>query len=362
MIPTRILGSRLQLLSQSRDIPLDTYEEVLNLMICSNFTPGCYLGTCRKCPGVKNLSQVLSDVFEEHDITEISFMNWVLKPRCTMEKITCATPEFVKIFSDQAQSLLKHAFIAKQQSSYLRFVKDNLIEKECVVICDFAENYAFVAQNAVPGFHWNNDQATVYPVMIYYKMNGVLEKKSLIIISDNLHHDSVVVWAFSGLINSFIKSFMPNPAKIFYFSDGAPQQFKNFKNFINIYYHQLDFNVHAEWNFFATAHGKGPCDGIGGTIKRQATKASLQRSPENPILTPLDLYNWAITSGLSSTVEYWDGQNYEAAKNFLSERFLQAKPVPQTLQAHCVIPANDGCVITKKFSFSLDSRTHKIIK
>ena len=31
----------------------------------------------------------------------------------------------------------------------------------------------------------------------------------------------------------------------------------------------------AEWNFFATSHGKGPPDGVGGFIKREAAKASL---------------------------------------------------------------------------------------
>ena len=33
----------------------------------------------------------------------------------------------------------------------------------------------------------------------------------------------------------------------------------------------------AERHLFATSHGKGPCDGIGGTVKRLATRASLQR-------------------------------------------------------------------------------------
>ena len=29
-----------------------------------------------------------------------------------------------------------------------------------------------------------------------------------------------------------------------------------------------------EWHFFCHSHGKGPCDGLGGTVKRLATKAS----------------------------------------------------------------------------------------
>ena len=68
------------------------------------------------------------------------------------------------------------------------------------------------------------------------------------------------------------------PKKIFYFSDGAAAQYKNRKNFANLAYHEEDYGVPAEWHFFATSHGKGPCDGIGGTVKRLATKASLQRT------------------------------------------------------------------------------------
>ena len=48
-----------------------------------------------------------------------------------------------------------------------------------------------------------------------------------------------------------------------------------------------------EWHFFATSHGKGPCDGIGGTVKRLATKASLQRTLDCQIQTPHQLYEWA---------------------------------------------------------------------
>ena len=33
--------------------------------------------------------------------------------------------------------------------------------------------------------------------------------------------------------------------------------------------------------FFATSQGKQPCDGIGGTVKQLAAKASLQRILQN---------------------------------------------------------------------------------
>ncbi|KYN38917.1 hypothetical protein ALC56_06707 [Trachymyrmex septentrionalis] len=59
-------------------------------------------------------------------------------------------------------------------------------------------------------------------------------------------------------------------------SDGASGQYKNRKNFINLTYHMEDFKVAAEWHFFPTSHGKGLCDGIGGTLKRLASRASPQ--------------------------------------------------------------------------------------
>ena len=53
----------------------------------------------------------------------------------------------------------------------------------------------------------------------------------------------------------------------------APAQYKNCKN---LCHHFEDFGVRAEWDFFATSHGKSAGDGAGGTLKRLATRASLQ--------------------------------------------------------------------------------------
>ena len=65
--------------------------------------------------------------------------------------------------------------------------------------------------------------------------------------------------------------------KLIYFSDGAASHYKNYKNFANLCNHKVDFGIDAEWHFFVTSHGKGPCDGLGGTVKRLAAKSSRQR-------------------------------------------------------------------------------------
>ena len=60
------------------------------------------------------------------------------------------------------------------------------------------------------------------------------------------------------------------------FSKGSLEQHKNYKNMLNLCYHKCDFNLEACWLFFATSHGKSPCDSVMETVK-QAKTASLQR-------------------------------------------------------------------------------------
>ena len=85
-------------------------------------------------------------------------------------------------------------------------------------------------------------------------------------------------------------------------------------------------------HFSATAHGKGPCDGVGGSVKRLAARASLQRPCDNQILTPIQLYECAVEnlSGINFTFSTQD--EYVESETFLNDRFSQAVPIKGTQQ------------------------------
>ena len=101
-------------------------------------------------------------------------------------------------------------------------------------------------------------------------------------------HDIVTVYTFlQVLIKEHIKPTYPFIKKIIYFSDGTAAQYKNYKNFLNLLHHETDFSKRVEWHFFATLHGKNACDGVGGTIKRLAAYAILQRPTTDQILNPM---------------------------------------------------------------------------
>ena len=86
-------------------------------------------------------------------------------------------------------------------------------------------------------------------------------------ISDDNNHDTNFVFKIQTILVDYLKENLPIVDKILYFSKSCAEQYKNHKKKINLCHHQQDFNMDAEWIFFATSHGKLPCNGFGGFVK-----------------------------------------------------------------------------------------------
>ena len=118
-----------------------------------------------------------------------------------------------------------------------------------------------------------------------------------------------------------------------YFSDGATSQYKNKENFLNLCYHEADFGVPAEQHFSATSHRKNTCDCVGGTVKRLAARASLQKRYDSQISTPFQLYEWAVDNIPRITFTYCTSAEYEIETLYLGK--LSEKP--QTIAGTCKV-------------------------
>lgn len=138
------------------------------------------------------------------------------------------------------------------------------------------------------------------------------------------------------------KEKVPSVKTIRYFSDGAASQYKNYKNLDNLIHSHSDFGVHAEWHFFATSHGKSPCDGIGGTVKRLAARASLQSCTTHHILTPQELYQWAEKYINGIKFFFVPQSQVERQRRSQEARFSKAKKVPGIRSHHCFVPTCTG--------------------
>ena len=139
-------------------------------------------------------------------------------------------------------------------------------------------------------------------------------------------------------------------------------QYKNRKNFINLCYHMDDFGVPAEWHFFATSHGKTAADGVAGTLKRLATKASLQNLYENYILNSKQLYDFAVKEIVGMSFGHVTIEEYEDEAKFLKGRFAQSIRIVGTPKLHYIKPISKSFVIVKDYSSSLIGNKRRVAK
>ena len=103
-------------------------------------------------------------------------------------------------------------------------------------------------------------------------MNG--ECVSFAVISDYLHHDKYfTIIAIKRLLELLLRRF-PAVSEINFFSDLAALYFRQrfFYNSVTLLPKSLGIDrskLKISLDFFATSHGKGAVDGVGGTVKRQ---------------------------------------------------------------------------------------------
>ena len=103
-------------------------------------------------------------------------------------------------------------------------------------------------------------------------------------------------------------------------------------------------------NFFATSHGKPPCDGIGGTVKWLVTRASLQRPISNQILTAYKILEFCVEEIKGIDFLFLKNQEIGNIRVNMEERYKRADTVPGTRSFHQFIPISDSIIGAKYVS------------
>ena len=212
------------------------------MVVCDLNTKMCMIHWCEHRPGNNGLREYLNEIFADHsEDEEISFHQWQGTDRAMLYTQTMPILDFLDLLVDTVSNLTAHSFIAKSQARYLKNRKDNLSEMSCIVLLDFAENYQFVVQDEIQGFHWNNISCTLHPVALYHIKNGELHYESLCVISDDMEYDTLFVYQVQAEVVKFLEKELPHITEMEYFSDACAAQYKNFKNILNLCHHLADF-------------------------------------------------------------------------------------------------------------------------
>ena len=355
-------NAKIATLTRNEDVPLLHYSHALTKIMCNPSLPSCHLGSCSCCPGNEPLREMLEQCFDEAGMDEIKCKQWTTTDRSNMETMVQLKDEFLGNFLEKLDALKRHDFIAKQQANYLNERKDSLREGEFLVIADFSENFSFICQDSAQSFHWNSSSATIHPFIYYYKHDEKVLHGNLVVISDCGTHDTIAVHHFIRRLINQLKEIFPIIRNIVYLSDGCTGQYKNLKNFLTLCCHEKDFGMPAEWHFFATSHGKGPSDGIGGTIKREATKASLQMPYKDQILSPMQLFSFVESSLPGIEAAFMTAAQWKEEEQLLSKRFTLAKTIAGTQKLHAFQPVSETQLRVSEYSNSTSGTIVSAVK
>lgn len=148
------------------EILIKNYKDLTIRMVCQTPTGKCYFGQCihhvldilvwkfyLKMHLNKKVSNVQTEVTDWQSVSP----NWNRnQPYWRIIGLI--------VWYDSLSKLLKH--------SYLWHKKENLPLDQCIVRCDFSENYSFVLQDSAEGFHWNNAKATLHTKSFCNELHG----------------------------------------------------------------------------------------------------------------------------------------------------------------------------------------------
>eukprot|EP00795_Rhopilema_esculentum_P010668 gene10668-biopygen13164 len=158
----------------------------------------------------------VDNIFAEEEDYSITFNQWTSTDRAKLIKQTAPLSDFIELVAKKLDKITVHWFIARTQGKQC---KEDLKESEVIVLVDFAENYKFLVQDEIQGYHWNKSQCTLHPAVVYTKKNGQLEDHSICFISDNLYHNVDMVYQIlKETSKHIIESINPQVKSVNYFS------------------------------------------------------------------------------------------------------------------------------------------------
>ena len=330
------------------DFPKDINTLVLQ-SVCE-WSVRCNFGNCPICRDIGKFMSELALRNESTSITNdppISYYQWSSGGHFEKEKIETTLSTAQEELASQLVGLRRHCFIAKIQLEQIRQLRQSCVDGVGVLQEDFAENFALKHQNEVMSAHWQGSTISIFTALLSTKN----KQTAIAIVTDELRHDKFTVFSCNKLIMSSTQQSEPIH-RLHIFSDGAGSQFKNRYTLSFILSPEEIHNdlKEIDWSFFATSHGKGPIDGIGGTVKRAVWRRILQGSVV--INNAADFVSVAKDACPNIVVLHLSVADLEKDRNVLEQRWNDnsPRPIPNTHQIHYVRKSGERSIETSYVS------------
>ena len=187
-------------------------------------------------------------------------------------------------------------------------------------------------------------------MVVYFPKSQGQRLQSFVGVSDVLCHNATVVYTILKKLIPMLQSTYPSIKTIHYLTDSPTSQYRNKTIFKILADHNEDFGIAGRWNYLESGLGKGPCDGLGASIKSAADMAI--RQGKCLIQNAEDFYAWSKqTEESGSKIKYL---YYNQPDVDMSNEIIQQKEKPMqlsgTFKLHAIVPINSCTILTRETS------------
>ena len=197
------------------------------------------------------------------------------------------------------------------QYEQVRLPKETINATAATLQIDYSENYLCGYLDESSALFFYKHQVSIHPMVAHFKLNdGTLSHQSFVGISAEMSHAAPTTLAFLKKRIASLSQIRPF-STVHIISDSPASQYRN-KSIVKVIANsQRLLGVQATWEFLESGHRKGPCDGVGASVKRAADTAV----KKGQIITNTsDFFGWAVQSECAPKFIFIDGRDVQNAE------------------------------------------------
>ena len=172
-------------------------------------------------------------------------------------------------FKQSIVTLKSHIYTKRSQNQHYKEIKESLNFGQILVHVDYAESYKNSQQNEIQSAYFGNSTFSIFTACCYTKPYGddKMKKDSVVVISESKEHDcAAAISCLKKVVEKVEDINETSYNKVFVWINGCAAQFRS-RFVFRLITENLFMGADLVWNYDEKSHGKGPIDGVGGTVK-----------------------------------------------------------------------------------------------
>lgn len=305
-----------------KEIPT-TVHEIVELHSCDSDQESCMLGKCELC-AKSDLS-----VKDFDSDKEVTFSQWNRVDNHIAKSIqSLSFDQAIEKWNSALSVTKKHIHRKRKQVKAYNDHKVNLKPREVLIHVDYSESYSNAQQDEIQSAYFGKQNFSIFTSCSYYRDHEELKKVPMSVISESNDHSRIAAFSCVITIVNELKRLVGPIERVILWSDGCASQFRS--KFVFALLTHFEKGINLEWHYNEAHHGKGPMDGVGGTIKRVVYGLVKSRKV---VINSAEEFAVEASKAVPSIKSIFLSQDDE----ILEPSYVKnAPPIKGTLDIHCV--------------------------